>query len=94
VRDTGMVGSGCPMAVYLDGEKAAFLATGEKAEFPAPAGKHMLSAELAGKGLCRMGQSSHANRRSLVFDSVAGRKLDFRVGSDSNGATILYQNSL
>ena len=94
VRDTGFQGRACAVSIFLDGKKAVSLAAGEKAEFPASAGKHMLSAAPAGKGLCGIADSEHAQRRSLIFDSVAGRTIDFRVGLGSGGDPIFYQTSM
>lgn len=94
VRDTGMLGSGCGVNVFLDGKKAAFLAAGEKAEFPASAGKHMLSMAPSGKGLCGIGDAEHSQKRSLIFDAVAGKRIDFRVGLSAGGDPVFYQTSM
>ncbi len=36
VRDSGMVGSGCDIVVYVDGRKAAKIGTGQRASFTCP----------------------------------------------------------
>lgn len=94
VRDTGVLGSGCGVNVFLDDEKAAFLAAGEKATFPAAAGKHMLSMAPSGKGLCGVADAEHAQKRSLIFTAVAGQKIDFRVGLSAAGDPVFYQTSM
>lgn len=94
VRDTGMLGSGCGVNIFLDKRKAAFLAAGEKAEFPASAGKHMLSAAPSGHGLCGFGDAEHSQRRSLIFEATPGQRIDFRVGLSAGGDPVFYQISL
>lgn len=94
IRDSGMLGHGCGVNVFLDDAKAATLAAGEKAEFPAAAGKHILSVAPSGKGLCGVADAEHAQRRSLVFNAEPGKRVDFRVGLAAGGDPVFYQTSL
>lgn len=52
VRDSGAVGSGCDIVVYVDGRRAAKIGTGQRATFYLPPGSPNLGAGLAGSGLC------------------------------------------
>lgn len=52
-RDTGVMGSACPVEVYLDGKKYAILKTGESININTQAGTHILSAKFAGRGFCQ-----------------------------------------
>lgn len=52
-RDTGIMGSACPIDIYLNGEKQAKLKSGESIEIHTNAGLHILSAKFTGKGFCQ-----------------------------------------
>jgi len=51
-RDDGFDGAGCDVVFYIDGQRAAKIAPGQKASFVLPAGKVDLGAGLAESGLC------------------------------------------
>lgn len=52
VRDSGMVGSGCDIVVYVEGRKAAKSGTGQRASFYLLVGAPNIGVGLAGSGLC------------------------------------------
>lgn len=52
-RDVGMMGSACPIDVYLDGEKYARLQSGESVAINTTANTHILSGKFTGKGFCQ-----------------------------------------
>lgn len=53
-RDVGMLGGGCYMALFINGQLAARLATGEVADFKVPSGELLLGVghDPEGRGLC------------------------------------------
>lgn len=52
-RDSGVMGSACPIEVYLDGEKFAKLKPKESIDINTSAGTHILSAKFTGSGFCQ-----------------------------------------
>lgn len=80
VRDSGMVGSGCDIVVYVDGRKAAKVGTGQRASFYLPAGTPSIGAGLAGSGLC-----AGAAIRTISANVQAGKESLYRISGDIGG---------
>jgi hypothetical protein len=80
VRDSGAVGSGCDIVVYVDGRKAAKIGTGERATFYLPAGNSNLGAGLAGSGLC-----AGAAVRTIPAIVQPGKESLYRISGDMTG---------
>jgi len=51
-RDDGFVGAGCDAVFYIDGQRAAKIAPGQKASFVLPPGEVNIGTGLAESGLC------------------------------------------
>jgi len=80
VRDSGAVGSGCDIVVYVDGRKAAKIGTGQRASFYLPVGTPSLGAGLAGSGLC-----AGAAIRTISASVHAGQESLYRISGDMAG---------
>lgn len=81
VRDSGMVGGGCYITVFLNGERVAKLDTKEKATFYINSGEWIVGAGHEGKGLC----SSGKERQERDFTIKPGERKHLRVFTDNNG---------
>lgn len=90
VRDSGFVSSGCDMAIYIDGQLAAKLATKEKATFKIPAGEVVVGAGVTGSGLC----STAAQRREREVTIQAGQSKRYRVFTSSEADVDLLPTTL
>lgn len=80
VRDSGAVGAGCDIVVYVDGRKAAKIGTGQRASFYLPAGTPSLGVGLAGSGLC-----VGAAIRTISATVQAGKESLYRISGDTTG---------
>ncbi len=80
VRDSGAVGSGCDIVVYVDGRKAAKIGTGQRATFYLPPGSPNLGAGLAGSGLC-----AGAAIRTIAATVHSGKESLYRISGDIGG---------
>lgn len=80
VRDSGAVGSGCDIVVYVDGRKAAKIGTGQRATFYLPPGTPNLGAGLAGSGLC-----AGAAIRTIGATVRTGKESLYRISGDMAG---------
>ncbi|SFX26726.1 hypothetical protein SAMN03159316_1345 [Pseudomonas sp. NFR02] len=80
VRDSGAVGSGCDIVVYVDGRKAAKIGTGQRATFLLPPGSPSLGAGLAGSGLC-----AGAAIRTIAATVQPGKESIYRISGDIGG---------
>ena len=80
VRDSGAVGSGCDIVVYVDGRKAAKIGTGQRATFFLPPGSPSLGAGLAGSGLC-----AGAAIRTIAATVLPGKESLYRISGDIGG---------
>lgn len=80
VRDSGAVGSGCDIVVYVDGRKAAKIGTGQRATFYFPPGAPNLGAGLAGSGLC-----GGAAIRTISANVQSGKESLYRISGDVAG---------
>ncbi|WP_433739003.1 hypothetical protein [Pseudomonas putida] len=80
VRDTGMVGSGCDIVVYIDGRKAAKIGTGQRASFYLPPGTPSIGVGLAGSGLC-----AGAAIRTIPASVQNGKESLYRISGDMSG---------
>lgn len=80
VRDSGMVGSGCDIVVYVDGRKAAKIGTGQRVSFYLPPGTPSIGAGLAGSGLC-----GGAAIRTISANVRSGKESLYRISGDMSG---------
>ena len=80
VRDSGAVGSGCDIVVYVDGRKAAKIGTGERATFYLPPGSSNIGAGLAGSGLC-----AGAAIRTIAATVQSRKESLYRISGDMAG---------
>ncbi|MBC3964257.1 hypothetical protein [Pseudomonas simiae] len=80
VRDSGAVGSGCDIVVYVDGRRAAKIGTGQRATFYLPPGSPNLGAGLAGSGLC-----AGAAIRTIAATVQPGKESLYRISGDMAG---------
>lgn len=80
LRDSGVTGSACDVGVYIDGVRAANLATGQKASFWVAAGTRNLSIGPSNSGIC-----TGTALRTLSADVAPGEEKAFRVSGDMQG---------
>lgn len=80
VRDSGAVGSGCDIVVYVDGRKAAKIGTCQRATFYLPPGSPNLGAGLAGSVLC-----AGVAIRTIAATVQQGKRSLFRISGDMAG---------
>ncbi|MBV4469360.1 hypothetical protein KVG87_09550 [Pseudomonas sp. SWRI31] len=80
IRDSGMVGSGCDIVVYVDGRKVAKVGTGQRASFYLPPGNPSIGAGLAGSGLC-----GGAAIRTISANVKSGKESLYRISGDMSG---------
>jgi hypothetical protein len=85
-RDIGYVGSGCYAAVFIDGEVAAKLGTGERAHFYVPSGDHVLGTWNTGSGLC--GYREGKDRKEVSVSLKPGDTRKFRITINPNAGTV------
>ncbi|WP_422421415.1 hypothetical protein [Pseudomonas sp. GZD-222] len=83
VRDSGALGSGCDVVVYVDGRKAAKIGTGERASFFLPVGQPNLGIGLADSGLC-----AGMAVRSISGSVQEGKESIYRISGDMSGVFI------
>ncbi|MDI2589878.1 hypothetical protein POF45_00325 [Pseudomonas sp. 681] len=85
-RDTGTLGGGCYLAIYLDGDVAARIDTGEVVRFKVPAGDHLIGMGIdkQGGGLCSF--TDMLKEQSAPVKS--GQVRLFRVSGDQAGFDI------
>ncbi|MEE4915775.1 hypothetical protein V2K41_15990 [Pseudomonas alliivorans] len=80
IRDSGFVGSGCDIVVYVDGRKAAKIGTGQRASFYLKPGSPSIGAGLAGSGLC-----AGAAVRTISANVQNGHESIYRITGDMGG---------
>lgn len=80
VRDDGMFGAGCALAVYVNGKKSAFLEAGEKAFFHVPSGDHYVGVGSSENGLC-----TGLSIRTLPVTTSRESPKSFRISMDGSG---------
>ncbi|MBI6917653.1 hypothetical protein JET68_02450 [Pseudomonas monteilii] len=83
VRDSGALGSGCDIVVYVDGKKSAKVGPGQRATFYLPPGQPNLGIGLAGSGLC-----GGMAVRSITGSVEAGKETVYRISGDMSGVYI------
>ena len=83
VRDSGALGSGCDIVVYIDGKKSAKIGPGQRASFYLPPGQPNLGIGLAGSGLC-----GGMAVRSITGSVQAGKESVYRISGDMSGVYI------
>ncbi len=81
IRDSGITGSGCYAAVFVNGEKSALLKPSEKTALYLPPGEYEVGAASDGAALCAMGKERQ--ERTVVL-KVGGSKV-VRVYTDGSG---------
>lgn len=84
-RDVGMVGSGCYIALSINGVLAARLAAGETSSFYLKPGEILLRSGVDpyGKGLCGYGKDFYWTQRETILR--LNETKFFRLSIDSNG---------
>ncbi|KQN63619.1 hypothetical protein [Erwinia sp. Leaf53] len=80
VRDSGIVGSGCYAAIFINGQKSALLNASEKVTFSLPGGEYEVGAAFDGAALCSVGKERQERTVTLSTD----QKKIVRVYSDSD----------
>lgn len=83
VRDSGALGSGCDIVVYIDGKKSAKIGPGQRASFYLPPGQPNLGIGLAGSGLC-----GGMAVRSITGNVETGKDSVYRISGDMSGVYI------
>ncbi|MEB1025984.1 hypothetical protein JH314_08170 [Xanthomonas campestris] len=91
-RDAGFAGSGCSVAVMIDGEKAAVLKPGERATFNLSGPEVILGAQATGGGIC--GVAPERMRRETSVLLPAGSKKKYRIGIGGSGEPFVAPTTL
>jgi len=91
IRDSGALGSGCRVVIYIDDVQAASFSTSEKASLNIPAGRHILASGPTGNGLCGMGKGKDSMKRSIAVDIKAQHTSVYRiaVGMGGDGVDVM-----
>ncbi len=84
VRDKGMMGAGCYLAVLVNGTPAAMLDTGEKVTLVFTPGRWNVGASPSGAGLCGSGLATR-NKREVQVTVDAGDQLTYRIAIGQGG---------
>ena len=93
IRDSGFLGKGCGILVYVDGKEAALLAAGEKVSFNVPQGDHLLAAGPSGHGLCGVGGGKDGEARVIKLTATPAHEELFRIAMTQDAISIM-QTSL
>jgi hypothetical protein len=83
VRDSGALGSGCDVVVYIDGKRSAKIGPGQRASFHLPPGQPNIGIGLAGSGLC-----GGMAVRSISGKVKSGKEVVYRISGDMSGVYI------
>ena len=83
IRDSGALGSGCDIVVYIDGKKSAKIGPGQRATFHLPPGQPNLGIGMAGSGLC-----GGMAVRSIAGKVDSGKESLYRISGDMSGVYI------
>ncbi|AVD85934.1 hypothetical protein C4Q26_01645 [Pseudomonas sp. SWI44] len=83
VRDSGALGSGCDIVVYVEGRKSAKVGPGQRATFYLPPGQPNLGIGLSGSGLC-----GGMAVRSITARVEPGKESFYRISGDMSGVYI------
>lgn len=83
VRDSGALGSGCDVVVYIDGRRSAKVGPGQRASFYLQPGQPNIGIGLAESGLC-----SGMAVRSITGKVEAGQTSLYRISGDAGGVYI------
>jgi hypothetical protein len=91
-RDTGLFGSGCFLAVHVDGQLAARIDTGEVVSFFVPVGDHLvgMGSDKKGGGMCSWTDMLKEQSASVK----SGQVKRFRIGGDSQAGFDIRPSSL
>lgn len=82
-RDDGFVGAGCDAVLYIDGQRAAKIAPGQKASFVLPAGKVNLGTGLAESGLC-----AGAAIKTVAANIKPRKEVIYQINWDTQGFSL------
>ena len=85
MRDTGITASACATSVYVNGEVAAYVRSGEKVTLNIPAGDVILGVQP--DGVCGLG----GGLVELEAKVQPGRLMHYRIGYDQSGSVGLYR---
>lgn len=83
VRDRGAYGSGCDVALFVNGRIGAYVGAGRSARFYVPAGPLALGVAPSGTGLC-VGSVV----RTIESAAVDGQVRNYRISMDMQGLYI------
>ncbi|MEP7184889.1 MAG: hypothetical protein ABI767_03535 [Rhodanobacter sp.] len=88
IRDSGMLGSGCRIVIYIDDVRAASFSTSEKATLNITAGRHILASGPTGNGLCGIGDGKESMKLSTAVDIKAQHTTVYRIAIGASGAGV------
>src|SRR5690606_35298366 len=83
VRDRGAYGSGCDVALFVNGRIGAYIGAGRTARFYVPARPLALGVAPSGTGLC-----SGSTVRTIGSTAVDGQSRHYRISMDMQGLYI------
>lgn len=89
IRDSGALGSGCRIVIYIDDVRAASFSTKEKAELTIPAGDHILASGPTGNGICGMGKGRESLKRSVAIHIKPGHTSTYRIAIGNGGVDVM-----
>jgi hypothetical protein len=81
IRDSGMLGAGCNIGVFIDGKHAATLDTGERVAFKVEPGEHIVGGSAVGRALC----AGEDDRRETSTFLKPNEQKFFRISVRLNG---------
>jgi hypothetical protein len=81
-RDSGLLGSGCPLQFLVDTQPVANLKSSERVVLHVPVGDHVLSVRPTGGGLCRLGTGLYEVQASITSTSQLSYRIGVGVGGD------------
>jgi hypothetical protein len=85
VRDKGFRGSACYLGVFVNGQMAAKLSTGERVHLYLPSGRSLLASHAVGGGLC----SDDRDERAEAVQIASGDSFTYRLAMSSDGIVTL-----
>jgi hypothetical protein len=88
IRDSGYLGSGCRVVIYIDDVQAASFSIAEKALLYIPAGRHILASGPTGKGLCGMGNGEASMKLSTAIEIKAHHTTVYRIAIGAGGGGV------
>lgn len=84
VRDAGMLGGGCYVGIFVNGQLVAKLSASEKVRLYLPSGRSVVAAHSVGAALCGMKMQARGERAAEVR-IAAGDDLVYRLALSTDG---------